>query len=1165
MLKAIYIHELKRLLTQPAPYVYFAVFFAVALASLLGSGGYFDSGEEIDAKIRLLNSPYEINSVFHYFNKFFLFLLPAIIGMVIFRDFKSNIFPIMYTFPLKKSDYLLAKFLSGLTLAVVITFSVGIAFFIGEGMLRPYTPMIGQFNFWAYANTYFFYVFPNMFCCGLVVFIAVASLRNVYAGFIAVILLVLGQVITDNLFSGNPYLFALLDPFGQNAAAFETRYWTITEQNIQQVPIFGMVLWNRILWTSIGLMVFGIFYKKFRLEQEPSILWPGIFKRGSQASRVFDRSFQANYQRREVSIDISFSSQLKAMLKLSFIDFRYIIKNWLFHVLLVFGILAIVFALSRVTNRGDMTFLPLTRIMLSVPMFFFSSVIILLTFLFSGMLIHRPGLARANELIDSTPTSNWVLLITKVVAIVQLQLFMLFVLMICGIGLQLYNGYYHFEIGLYFFHLFLITFPVLMVWAALSVFIHTVMPNLYLGIFILILIWLFKDFLPQIGINTHLFLFNSPPAVNYSDLNSYGNGLIGHLLVNSYWISFAALLLIFAYLYWQRGLVYSIQERFSKSISRFKGLVPIATVLCVFLFFLLGIKIYKEENSLIKPSGNETQTLEYFRNTFGKYRSTIQPKIVSVILELELFPEKQSFLAKGEYLLVNKSSQKIDTLLIRTGYDEITGYSLDMPSFLIARDTAMQFAVRVLESPLLPEDTLKMRFEIKNKPNSLFYQNSPVLHNGTFLRTDILPRLGYFFDQDFKQPTDSRVENVSFYSSDADLLDLETTISTDHSQKAIAPGYLQKQWTEKGRNYYHFKTTDKIKFSFAFNSGNFSLHKSSHKGVDLEIYHHPNHSSNLNEMTEGLKAALDYNTFYFGPYQHGEARIVEFPLTEGSFASVMGNSIPTSEVRFIQKSELKPKHIDLAFYVQAHELTHQWWGNQLVPADALGAKMLTESITEYISLRIYERYFGPEKALNFLALQRKRYLEGRTQETGEEMPLYLVKPEQEYIAYGKGAMALNSLRYYVGEDKLNNLLKAFLEKYKFRTDSYPTTVGLITDLKKSISPDFHYIISDMMETITFFDNKITGLREMSGNKLELTIDIKKLDHTLKNEMEVHRIFIEIGQYNQEGQLIGIEQYRVSSGVNKVIISPKPDVKSVSLDPLLHFIELEIEDNRKNIK
>ncbi|MBK8652616.1 MAG: hypothetical protein IPN20_01490 [Haliscomenobacter sp.] len=44
----------------------------------------------------------------------------------------------------------------------------------------------------------------------------------------------------------------------------------------------------------------------------------------------------------------------------------------------------------------------------------------------------------------------------------------------------------------------------------------------------------------------------------------------------------------------------------------------------------------------------------------------------------------------------------------------------------------------------------------------------------------------------------------------------------------------------------------------------------------MEIYHHHKHDENIRDMQEGLKAALDYNTHYFGPYQHGEVRIVEF-------------------------------------------------------------------------------------------------------------------------------------------------------------------------------------------------------------------------------------------------------------------------------------------------
>ncbi len=261
-----------------------------------------------------------------------------------------------------------------------------------------------------------------------------------------------------------------------------------------------------------------------------------------------------------------------------------------------------------------------------------------------------------------------------------------------------------------------------------------------------------------------------------------------------------------------------------------------------------------------------------------------------------------------------------------------------------------------------------------------------VSSNGSFLRTDILPRFGYFPDKEALLPTDSLASKVSFYSSDAHLIDLETTISTNAEQTAIAPGYLQKHWTENGRNYFQYKTDQKIKLAAAFNSGIYNLKKETYKGIELEVYHHPNHYQNIDRMMDGLKAAIDYNSQHFSPYQHREARIIEFPLTEGSYATTMANSIPTSEWRFVLNNASASDKIDLSFYVPAHELTHQWWGNQVIPANARGAKMLTESITEYITLQLYKGYYGQERADQFLEVQKQRYLHGRRRETPRRKP-----------------------------------------------------------------------------------------------------------------------------------------------------------------------------------
>src|SRR5262249_58464854 len=46
-----------------------------------------------------------------------------------------------------------------------------------------------------------------------------------------------------------------LDPLG--AAAFEhaTKYWTVSEKNTSILPITGILLWNRLLWTGVAAAI----------------------------------------------------------------------------------------------------------------------------------------------------------------------------------------------------------------------------------------------------------------------------------------------------------------------------------------------------------------------------------------------------------------------------------------------------------------------------------------------------------------------------------------------------------------------------------------------------------------------------------------------------------------------------------------------------------------------------------------------------------------------------------------------------------------------------------------------------------------------------------------------------------------------------------------------
>lgn len=1159
----IFLYEIKSWLKKPSIYIYFMAFFSLAFISFAGTAGFFDPPSSSKSNEPFLNSPFEINYMFLYFNKVFLFLLPTIIGASIHKDFKHKVHHILYSFPIQKKDYLLGKFLSALCIVFLVTLSVGIGIGIAEHLPNLNKNMIGDFKVSAYLQTYLIYTFPNMLIYGLIIFSTVLWTRNIYAGFGVVVGLFFLQIIFQNAFHGNGYLIALSDPFAQNTSRHITHLWTIEEKNSLMIPITGVVILNRLLWLGIAASIFMFTYRKFSFSQE-ALSFSKMKKKGK-------RAIKDNFNSRKkvslpsVSFNYSFLQQLKNCWAISNVHFKYIILNKMFLGMVTLGIAAIIFALAKVTNKGDMTLLPVTRLILSIPSIFFYGIIVLLTFIYSGMLVHRERMIGMDQLADATAIPDHVMLGSKFIAIIKMQAALLLVMILAGISLQLYNGYYHLEIGLYIFHLFGISFISLIIWALASMFIHSLLPNVYLGMFTLIMGWIGVGGLEHTGIKTKLIAFNLPEQFMYTDLNQYGNSLAPYYLIEFYWLTFGILLLIIAYLLWHRGLFYSFKERLNVANLRFNNPLKTSTAILFLSFILLAFNIHQKEKKTyafnkVKPK----EALKQFKDNFKQYKNTTQPRITSLYVELDLFPKENNFKAKGKYILKNKSDKIIDTLLIKNGFDEITTFNINRKNSIVTKDDYFQFHVIHLENGLLPNDSLELNFTVRNKDNTFFERNSNVLRNGTMLQHDIFPRLGYIFNAESHHPDDFLASCNHYHALDSDYINFETIVSTSAEQTAIAPGTLLKQWTENGRQYFHYKLDNKIKYSLGYNSGKFEQKSEKWKDVNLNIYYHKTHDQNLESMMDGLKAALEYNSQYFGAYQHKEANIIEFPHSEGTFATSYGNSIPMSEFDFIHSSGKHPNKVNVTFYIPAHELTHQWWGSQLTPADALGATMLSESITEFTTLNMYRKHYGIKKALQFLKFQRQRYLQGRTREQEEELPLYLVKSKQQYIAYGKGTMAFHTLGHYWGEDNLNATLKAFLLEYKFKESPYPTSLDFLQRLKADVPDSLQYIIKDMFETVTFYDNSIEKAitKELPNgtHQVDVELSILKYRNTKKDEPLPLNDFMEIGFYDKNGELFQVERIKITEREN--ILSFVVDEKSskVILDPNYLGIEREIGDN-----
>ncbi len=991
------------------------------------------------------------------------------------------------------------------------------------------------------------------------------------------------------------------------------RYWTVSEQNELHIPIKEVILYNRLIWLGVASLIFGLVYKFFTFSQNAiSISW---FKK-NKSERATKRNFGGitRINLPKVNFDYSFLQNLKTTWKLSNIDFKYIVKSWPFICIVLVGLIIVLFALSDISNPYATPTYPKTWRMLQGGGAFVIAINIC-TFLYAGMLVNRSKTANMNGLVDVTPVPNWSLFMSKFIAIIKMQLLLLSVVMVAGILFQTYQGYYDYEIGLYIKELFGLKLINYMIWAFLALMVQTLIRNPYLGLFVLIVLSIGIPLLSLAGVEQPVFKYNSAPGFDYNDMNGYGDSLSRHLLYKGYWFLAGLILLIVTALFWVRGLPNGFNERLSIAKSRFKTPIAISLGLLVIGFLSLGFKIYSETNKENESySSKEREELAVkWEKTYKKYEDYAQPRIVSVKVDMNIFPKKRDFEASGDYLMVNKTEQIIDSLFLDyNDYESVFEFSRETD--LVSSDTVYNFNIYQLKQPLQPGDTLSLHFEVKNKPNTLFRTYSPIASNGTFVNNaQLFPSFGYnggeLTDDKVRekydlppnklkpQPTDSTALGNTYISKDSDWIDFETTVSTSEDQIAIAPGYLQKEWVEDGRRYFHYKMDSKILNFYAFNSAEYEVKKDKWNDVNLEIYYHKGHEYNLERMMEGMKASLEYNSENFSPYQHQQLRIVEFP--SGSFAQSFANTIPfAGDAGFIANvDDSEEGGIDYTYAITVHEVAHQWWAHQVIGADVLGATMLSESLSEYVALKVLEKEQGKSQMRKFLKKSLDDYLTQRTFERKRENAL-MYNDGQGYIRYQKGSLIFYALSDYIGEDKLNNALKRYVEKVKFQEPPYTTSVDMVNYIREVTPDSLQYLIKDMFETITVYDNRVKDVTSTKLDNGKYQVDIEFEVSKYRNDEKGTRFnseagrdsitftpegketpilslqledYIDIGVFAEE-EVDGIskekelylKKHKITAIDNKVSIIVDEKPTEVGVDPYNKLIDTNSNDNRQKL-
>jgi ABC-type transport system involved in multi-copper enzyme maturation permease subunit len=1195
--------EVRYYLRRVSTWVYFAIFFALAtLLMAIGGGMWEDAALSFGGaggNIKV-NSPYALAQITAFVNLFGTIVTAAILGNSVYRDYEAVIHPLFFTSPISRFAYLGGRFAGALLVAALVLASIPLGLMLGSALPGLDAERFQAFRLAAYLQPYLVVVLPTVLFTGALFFALAARTRQMLPNYIGGVVLVFGYILagafTQDL--DDRRAAGLIDPFFTRTIDFVTRYWSPAEKNARLLPPDGLFVANRLIWVGLGLAVFALVYWRFRFTH----VAPERASRRKAVEEAYapPRRLALPAARR----DFGAGARLRQLASVFRRSFRAVVGNRYFLAIVAAAAFFLAFASSEVGKLYGTTTWPVTYSVLEVLGNTFGIFVLIILSFYAGELVWSERDARMSQVHDATPTPTWVPLLAKLAALVAVIAVLQAVVLVTGIMVQAARGYTRFEPGLYLKWLYGVQLVDYVLLCVLVMLVHVLVNNKYLGHLVVILFVVLLPFLPALGLGHNLYRYASGSIGQYSDMNRFGPYLRPFAWFSAYWAAWALLLAVLSNLFWVRGEETGARWRTRLARLRFRRPALAAALVAGALIAGLGGFIFYNTNVLNEYEGPraEERALARYEKLYKRFERVPQPRVVGANVQADIFPAGQDLRVRGELRLVNRTAAPIDSVHVMVpGEAEVRSLGFDRPARRVLDDRERQYSIYRLAAPLAPGDSLKLRFDLayvtRGFENSV--SNTYVVENGTFFHSTRLPSIGYaagaeLSDDDTRRKyglkpkervprvTDPSARRNNYISRDADWIDFEATLSTSADQVALAPGYLQREWRVGDRRYFHYRMDAPILNFYSFLSARYTVKRDrwrspGGKDVAIEVYYHHAHPYNVDRMIDAVKKSLDLFTRSFGPYQHRQVRILEFPRY-ARFAQAFPNTIPYSEsIGFIARID-DESDIDFPFYVTAHEVAHQWWAHQVIGAEAQGATVMSETLAQYSAFLVMEKEYGAAQMRRFLEYEMDRYFQGRSIERKKEPPL-LLDEGLGYVHYNKGSVAMYALRDYLGEERLNGAIRAFLEEWRFRGPPYPTSLDFYRHLRAATPDSLRYFLGDLFERITLYDNRARAAtwRRLPDGKYEVTLSVeaqKLYADSLGNERPAPmRDLVDVGVFGpaprgkekDEGPVLYLRKHWVPAGARQIRVVVDRQPARAGLDPYHKLIDRHPDDNVADVR
>jgi hypothetical protein len=570
------------------------------------------------------------------------------------------------------------------------------------------------------------------------------------------------------------------------------------------------------------------------------------------------------------------------------------------------------------------------------------------------------------------------------------------------------------------------------------------------------------------------------------------------------------------------------------------------------------------------------------------------PQIASYNIEVQLDTENKKLLGKEIITFINTSEKSVDTLFLHLypnafqsdtttfmkesffpdkikkkeeyrGYMEIKKINLssgyDLTDQKIIDETVMKLP---LPKPLLPENTISLEIEFVVKLPQIFFRMG---YSGkTFVMGQWFPKMAVL-EEDGSWNAHQYHANSEFF---ADFGTYDVSITLPLEYVVGATGYLQEEKTNQDSTktlVYHAE--DVHDFVWVADP-DYLVSKRMVDGVDLEFLYKPAHKRKVERIMDGAEFALKYYGSAFGNYHYKKFTMADAGIGMGGGAMEYPMFITISPFMLLTDK------IKLDELVLFHEIAHQWWYG-MVASNEFEEAWLDEGFAVYSERKALEEKFG--QVANLVNVWEIKIGDEDLAKLG-----YLLDPQSDIIVknswefqdflsyqanvYYKASLLLQTLENLLGKEKMQELLRAYFERYKFKHPKTEDFIRLANEISgEDLNPYFfQFLFGTGVCDYQVASMKSTPLRKEGKEQIYKTeVLLKRLGEVkipvevlieLENKEKIERIW----NGSTSSPCYGEERW------HRIELETKSRIESATIDPENKIVlDMDVNNNSLTTK